>query len=802
MTEQLVEKLHERSLRALEYDKVLERLALECSCDGSREMAHDLRPYEALEQANEALNETEDAARLSLRYGGPSFYGLKNITASLHRADLGSSLNMRELLDVAAVLNAIRTLARYRDEAEGMETCLDSFFDTLAPNKYLEDKITSAILSEDEMADTASVELNDIRRAMRRCGTRVREQLDKMIRSTAYQKYLQEPIVTLRGGRFVVPVKSESRGDVPGLVHDTSSSGATVFIEPMGVVEANNELKVLASREEKEMERILMALSAEVGTFAQSIELSLNTAIRLDFIFARARLSFKMKASCPKFQSEGAIKLHKARHPLIDSNKVVPIDIELGGSFDTLVITGPNTGGKTVALKTLGLLTLMAASGLMIPAADDSSMLFFTRVLADIGDEQSIEQSLSTFSAHMTHIIDIIVACDSGSLVLLDELGSGTDPIEGAALANAILESLRQKGARIAATTHYAELKLYALQTRGVENGSCEFDIATLKPTFKLLIGVPGRSNAFAISERLGLPSDIIERAKDLVSTENTRFEDVVQGLEQSRQQMEREKSEAAKLRSQMQKANSDAQKLIKALDDEREREIDKARQQAKRIVEQTRAQSQQLLDELEELRKMKNSEDINTLRDLAKGQLNARMKSMEEQADPVSRHKELAPYKLPRPLKPGDIVQIVDIDKKATVLTPADGSGNVEVQAGIIKTRVPLENLRLLKDEGQNKTKQYASSVKTNIDRTKISPKSELDLRGQTIEEGLLELDQFIDNAQLAGLSLISVIHGKGTGALRSAVQAHLRSHGGVKSFRLGRYGEGESGVTIIELK
>jgi DNA mismatch repair protein MutS2 len=796
MSDQLLEK----SYRALEYDRVLETLAGECSCPDSAALAQALRPGPDAEQAKERLLETEDACRLSLRFGGPSFFGLKNIDAALSRAKIGSSLVPGELLEAASVLYAVRSLARYRQTTQSESTCLDARFDALAPNKYLEEKITSAIVSEEEIADAASSELAAIRRRIKRCGAGVREQLDRMIRSPAYQKLLQDPIVTIRAGRFVVPVKAEFRGEVPGLVHDTSASGATVFVEPMSVVESNNELKVLYAREEKEIERILAELSAEVGGFADSIADSYRKAVELDFIFARARLAFKMKASAPQLGQTGGLYLHKARHPMLDAKTAVPVDIRLGEDFDTLVVTGPNTGGKTVALKTLGLLSLMAMSGLMIPAADDSRVLFFDRVLADIGDEQSIEQSLSTFSAHMTNIIEILRVCGEKSLVLLDELGSGTDPVEGAALATSILEYLRERGAKVAATTHYAELKAYALQTPGVENACCEFDLATLRPTYRLLIGVPGRSNAFAISERLGLPGEIIARARQSVSAENTRFEDVVQDLESSRQQMEKEREEAARLRAQAQKASEEAKQLKSTLEAEKEREIEDARRQARRLLEQSRAQARQLLDELDELRKMKNTEDLAALRDLAKSQIGARLKTLENQADPV-REKKQAPYRLPRPLKPGDLVLLTDIDKKATVIEKPDGAGHVEVQAGIIRTRVPVTSLRLL-GEAQKETQRVHSSVHTNIDRSRVQVKSELDLRGQTVDEALLELDRFIDNAQLAGISLISVIHGKGTGALRAAVQQHLRSHAAVKSFRLGRYGEGETGVTIIELK
>lgn len=794
-------QLIDRSLNALEYDKVLNMLSKVCTCRASADMALTLRPFDNIDDARTALLETEDACRLSLRFGGPSFFGLMNVDDALHRAKIGSSLTPRELLQIKRVLYAVRALAHYHETSQSETTCLDNFFESLSPNKYLEDKIENSIVSEDEIADSASEELSRIRRSMKRTEERVRQQLDKLVRSQSGQKHLQEAIVTIRGGRFVVPVKSECRAEVPGLVHDTSASGATLFIEPMGVVEANNELKVLESKEEKEIERILAELSEETGSFADSISDSVKIAVRLDFIFAKAELSFKMKASAPEIREQGGINLKKARHPLINKDKVVPIDIWLGDDFDTLVVTGPNTGGKTVALKTIGLLTLMAVSGLMIPAGDNSSIVFFKYVLADIGDEQSIEQSLSTFSAHMTNIIEILENSDENSLVLLDELGSGTDPVEGAALAVAILEHLKSKGTKTAATTHYAELKAYALQTERVENACCEFDIATLRPTYRLLIGVPGRSNAFAISKRLGLSDDVIDRAKELISTENMRFEDVVQSLDESRQGMEKERGLAMQLRAEAEKTKKEAEELKKSVEKEKEREIEKARQQAKRLLDSSRAQAQILLDELDSLRKMQNKEDAAALRDLAKSQIGARLKDLENKADPVH-EKTIEEYRLPRKLKVGDEVLIVEIDKKGTVIKTPDNSGFAEVQAGVIKTRVHVSKLKLIEQKNKTVASKHVNTVRSNIDRSKISAKNELDLRGMTVDEALLEVDRFIDNALLAGIGALSIIHGKGTGTLRSAVQQHLRKNPAVKEFRLGRYGEGESGVTIVELK
>lgn len=789
--------LTDKSLLSLEYDKILHLLSEKCSCPDSAHLAEELRPCAELDEARARLTRTSDATRLSFRFGGPSFYGLKNIASSLQRAKLGSSLTMGELLQVTADLAVYRSLTRYRDASRSVETSLDALFDALAPNRYLEDKISAAILSEEEMADNASPALSDIRRHIRGCTARVREQLDKMTRSSTYQKYLQESIVTIRGGRFVVPVKAEYRAEVPGLVHDTSSSGATVFIEPMGAVEANNELKVLYSKEQKEIERILFELSQETGSFADSILQSYDISVELDFIFAASRLALSMKAFAPTLTDEPGVVLNNARHPLLNPEKAVPVSLTLGGEFDTLVITGPNTGGKTVALKTLGLLTLMALSGLMIPADETSSVGFFAQVLADIGDEQSIEQSLSTFSAHMTNIIDIISYSGPQSLVLLDELGSGTDPVEGAALATAILEDLRQRGARIAATTHYAELKIYALETPGVENASCEFDIATLRPTYRLLIGTPGRSNAFAISERLGLSTEIIGRAKELVSSDKSRFEDVVSSLEQNRQQLEDQLRQAASLRAAAERDREEAAHMRTELDETREKELEKAREKARRLLEQSRFEARQLLDELEELKKQRDTNDPAALREKARAQLGTRLKKLEATADPVHK-KPVLPYHPPRPFRAGDTVVIAGINKTGVVLTPPDDSGWAEVRAGIIRTRVRAEELRLTEEKEQ----PIVTAARSDVRRSSGPVKTELDLRGQNAEEGLLELDRFLDDAQLAGLSVATVIHGKGTGVLRNAVQQHLKGHPAVKSFRLGRYGEGESGVTVVELK
>lgn len=790
------EQEYQRHWRALELDKILKLLAEQTACDDAAELALHLTPSTSLSEVQRLLGETDEAHTLMARFGSPSFGGLSNVSNSLRRAEAGGTLTMGELLRVAGVLRTLRGIVEWRSKSEGVKSILDWRFESLVPNKYLEDRITGAILSEEEMADNASPRLSDIRRKIRAASTRAREQLDKMIHSPVYQKYLQDPIVTLRGGRFVVPVKAEHRAEVPGLVHDTSASGATIFVEPMSVVEANNQVKVLLSEEQKEMERILAELSAETGNFAGGIISSYEAAVELNLIFAKANLGYKMKASLPQVNDRGEILLKKARHPLIPADKVVPTDIELGVGFDTLVITGPNTGGKTVTLKTIGLFTLMAECGLLLPVADNSRISVFDRVLADIGDEQSIEQSLSTFSAHMTNIIHVLDQAGSASLVLLDELGAGTDPVEGAALAMAILEALRQKGAKIAATTHYAELKVYALQTTGVENACCEFDVTTLRPTYRLLIGVPGRSNAFAISRRLGMSEEIVDRAKELVSGEDARFEDVVQRLETSRQSLESERAKAEEARLEAARAKREAQKIRDEIQAKAEREMEEARRRAAELVARTRSQIDAMLNEMEELKKQQNK----ALSSEQKAKLKADLRALEDAADPVHA-KEQGTYVLPRPLKVGDTVLIFDIDKKANVLKLPEGNSNtVLVQAGIIQTRVPLSNLRLVQEKPKQQPRRTITRNVTGRAQAKVT--TELDLRGQNTEEALMNVDRFIDSALLTGVNMLTIIHGKGTGTLRAAVQQHLKRHPSVASYRLGTFGEGESGVTIVELK
>lgn len=782
--------------QTLELDKILEMLAARTVLADAKELALSLEPQTDPEKVRLLLQQTDDAVALSGRFGSPSFGGAVNCAGYLRRAQAGGCLTAGELLKIAGTLRIIRTVKEWRSRCASVETTLGGWFSGLVSNKFLEDKITSAILSEDEISDNASTTLSDIRRKIRTASSKAREVLDKIIHSSKYIKYLQDTIVTQRDGRYVVPVRAECRSNVPGLVHDTSSSGQTVFIEPMGVVQANNDIRLLKSKEEDEIERILFELSANAGDFADAIIRSYQNLAQLSLVFAKADLAYSMRASMPGINDRGEVELKQARHPLIPKDRVVPVDITLGRDFDTLVITGPNTGGKTVTLKTLGLLTLMAMCGLLVPCADNSTLSVFRRVLVDIGDEQSIEQSLSTFSAHMTNIIRILKLANAGSLCLIDELGAGTDPVEGAALAIAILEKLRERHAKIASTTHYAELKEFALRTEGVENGSCEFDVATLKPTYRLLIGVPGKSNAFAISKRLGLDTAVVERAQELVSGENRQFEDVVEKLEKQRQSLERQVENANRLTA---KANTEKQKAeneLKRAKEDAEREVERARQEAQRIISRTRAQADALVEELEKARKEKE------LSAETRSKLRRDIDQMEAHADPVKlKNTPDEEYKLPRPLKAGDEVLIYDIDKNATVLTPPNKDGMVLVQAGIIKTRVDVKNLRLLKSKNKPNVPKFASTRSTPS-RVNVRPETEIDVRGQTAVDAVEIVDKAIDNAVLSGVGKITIIHGKGTGVLRREINQFLRRHKAVKSQRLGTFGEGEDGVTIVELK
>ena len=789
--------------KKLELDKILELLAEQTSSDSCRDKALKLSPSFDEAEIRRELQKTNDAFTLSAKFGTPRFRRIKDISFSLRRCKSGSALSFRERLDVADILRETNMLCDWFGQCESMENSLSEYFRELYPIKDLEQRISESIISEEEMSDAASPELASIRKRIVRQGMNIREQLDKLIKSRSTQKFLQEAIVTMRDGRYVVPVRSEYKNEVSGLVHDTSATGQTFFIEPMSVVEANNEIRVLKSREQAEIERITQELSARVGENADSIANNFRVAQILELYFAKANLGAKMRGVAANIVSEPRISLHQARHPLIDQNSVVPITVELGGAYSSLMITGPNTGGKTVAIKTIGLLTLMTMCGLMIPAGDGSEVGIFGGIYVDIGDEQSIEQSLSTFSSHMVNVVKILSLADDRSLVLIDELGSGTDPVEGAALAVSILSTLREQGAKVAATTHYQEVKMYALQTEGVENASCEFDVNTLKPTYRLIVGVPGKSNAFAISQRLGMPDYVIDRAKELVSTENKRFEQVVDALEKSRQELEALKESAAISERNAKMTESELKQKLSDLEQQKEKELESARQRAMSIVEETRFRSNQLLNELEELKKVKDKEALRQGLSAAKGKTNSALNRMQDDANPVvQRH--IDSYVLPRPLKAGDTVMLADTRKEGVLMTVPNMSGTCYVQVGMMKIKTNQKNLRLVENKKkQQPQKSVGGSVKKQV-TSNMNRRGgmELDIRGMMSDEGVLEVERFIDGAQLSGISTVVIIHGKGTGALRAAVQQSLKTNPAVKSYRQGAYGEGEAGVTVVELK
>ena len=796
-------ELYDKSIRTLELPAVLEVLAQKAVSEAARERSRKLYPSSDLDEVRRLLDET-DAARTRLGlYGSPAFSGVKDVSAALTRADHGGMLNTRELLDIAGLLTASRRVSEYDRDRQGEATVLDHYFSALHTNKYLEDRIRGAILDEETIADTASPELADIRRKMRVAATKGRQILQRIISSPSYAKVLQEALITQRDGRFVVPVKAECKGSLPGLVHDISSSGATLFVEPMGVVQANNELKELQAREEREIERILRQLSADCGDQMENILYDYDILVHLDVIFARAQLSYQMSAARPEVRRRGGIVLRRARHPLLDPAKAVPISVELGQQFDTLVITGPNTGGKTVTLKTLGLLCLMAQCGLHIPADDGSVVRVFDRVLADVGDEQSIEQSLSTFSAHMANIVQILQQADEQSLLLFDELGAGTDPVEGAALAIAVIQEVRSRGALTAATTHYAELKTFAMTTAGVENASCEFDVQTLRPTYRLLIGIPGKSNAFAISRRLGLDEHVIEAARAQMDSESVRFEDVLTQLEEKRQRLERAQSEADRLWQQREEDARKARTFREQMEKAKENARSKGEAEAKRIVRGAQAKVDAIFAELDELRRQQQKRaDFQQMND---ARANVRRGLNEAEALVRSRESDPEPIPAPsRPIRVGDQVELPGVNRAAEVLT-VNADGSLVLQAGKMKMTVKRGQVRLLEtaEEIQKKKKQQ-SRAQSSSPKIQLASRaaSELDIRGYETLEAESVVDNYIDSAVMAKLGSVTIIHGKGTGALRKAVHEILRRNKAVKSFRLGRYGEGEAGVTIVELK
>ncbi len=797
-------EMFEKSIRTLELPVVLEMLSHKAVSQAAKEKCLQLRPQTDPDEVNRLLDETDAArAKLGLQ-GSPSFSGVKDVAQALSRADHGGMLNTRELLDIAGLLTASRRVSEYNNDQRSEASVIDHLFSSLHTNRYLEDKIHGAILDEETIADNASSELSDIRRKMRLAASKGRQILQRIIGSPSYAKVLQEAIITQRDGRFVVPVKAECKGSLPGLVHDISSSGATIFVEPMGVVQANNELRELQAREAKEIDRILRTLSAECAAQMSNILWDYDILVHLDIIFARGQLSYQMNASRPAVRKKGGIVLRKARHPLLDQAKAVPITVSLGEQFDTLVITGPNTGGKTVTLKTLGLLSLMAQCGLHIPADDGSAVRVFDRVLADVGDEQSIEQSLSTFSAHMANTVQILQEADEKSLILFDELGAGTDPVEGAALAIAIIEDVRSKGALTVATTHYAELKTFAMTTAGVENASCEFDVQTLRPTYRLLIGIPGKSNAFAISRRLGLDESVIDAAKEQMDSESVRFEDVLTQLEEKRQRLEKAQTEADRLWRQREEDARKARTFREQMEKAKENARSKGEAEARRIVREATQRSEEIFAELDALRKEQqrqaNFQAVNDAKASVRRNLNQAEDALHMRTK-VS-EPDLTPS---RPFQVDDLVELPGVRQPATVKS-VNEDGTLLLQAGKMKMTVKAKQVRLIEagEAREKKKKLQAARTASAAPKLQLGARAatELDIRGYETLEAESVVDNYIDSAVMAKLGTVTIIHGKGTGALRKAVHAMLKRNKAVKSFRLGHYGEGEAGVTVVELK
>ena len=783
-----------KSLKTLEFHKILDRLAEFTQNEPVKNRILSLVPVTSLEEAKLLQSQTTEGVGMLLRRGNPPGLKVTDVAPSLLRAQRGGSLTMRELLWVASVAKTARVLKRYLEDDKALpEGTISGFISVLEPLKPVSDRIEEAILSEDEMADGASPELFQIRRKKKTMAGKIRDTLQEMISSPKYQKALQDPIVTMRGDRYVLPVKAENKNEIKGIVHDASASGATLFIEPMSVVSMTNSLAALEAEEKEEISKILCELSAFVCEYSEALRADLSAIYELDFLFAKAKLSLSQNAIEPILNDEGIINIQKGRHPLLDPKTVVPVDIYLGEEFDTLVITGPNTGGKTVSLKTLGLLSLMAACGLHVTAAENSRLAVFENIFADIGDEQSIEQSLSTFSSHVVNLVSILKRLTINSLVLTDELGAGTDPTEGAALAIAILDYVRSRGAKAAATTHYSELKLYALSTERVENASCEFDLKTLSPTYKLLIGIPGKSNAFAISRRLGMEEEILTRAGELLNDENVQMEDVLARLEKNRQQAAKQRRQAETMRRDARDIRESLKKEQDDLDRQRTKILEEARTEALRILEDAKEASQKTMKELRSIRDNAALKDALQQAETARNEIREKQEKLGGKTKAEPRRSG----RVPKNLKVGDSVRILSLDQEAMVLTVPDKSGNLQVQAGIMKIRTNISDL--IREKSTEKKQTF---VTTRSVSGSSHGKTEIDLRGMTLDEALLEVDRFIDQGLLANLQTLTVIHGKGTGVLRKGITDYLRSHRMVKSFRSGGLGEGDTGVTIITLK
>jgi len=790
--------ISEKTLQTLEFDKIRQMLAAVTPTQGGKQLALSLSPALYADRVKKAQQRTTDARRLADAKGMPSFGELRDMSDICERAQKGAALTPRELLDVASVLRSSASLRDYERSNHAFDTVLDEVFERLLPDKHLEERIFRSIISEDMIADEASPALGDIRRKIRVTNLRIRDTLHSYI-SGASSKYLQENIVTQRNGRYVIPVRAECKNEIKGLIHDTSASGATIFVEPMAVVDANNELRMLESKEAHEIERILLELSGEVSAISASLKLNYQNMTELSFVFGCAELSRKMQAISPAITEQRVCRLLRARHPLIDPARVVPITVTLGEEYDTLIITGPNTGGKTVTLKTLGLFALMAQSGLHIPAEEGSSLCLFDRILVDLGDEQSIEQSLSTFSSHMVQIVSILEEKNDRSLVLFDELGAGTDPVEGAALAVAVIEDVRAAGALCAATTHYAELKAYALETEGVCNASCEFNVETLRPTYKLLIGTPGKSNAFAISEKLGLSSRIVERAQELVSVENKQFESVIGELEKTRSKMEQQAAETARMKAEYEAFRADAEQTMKEKLAEAEKRLEDAKKKAQNIVESAKASGEFIMEQMDKLQKQRESERLGEALEEARKSVREHLRRNEDRYNPVENRTRDKAYVLPRALRKGDEVMIVSLGRRAYVTEETDKQGKVEVQAGIIRTRVAQSDLELIEEKPNAVSNKKSAATRISVNR---DFRDEVDLRGMTGDEAWNIVDKYLDEATIAGFSTVRLIHGKGTGALKRALWEYLRTDKRIDSYRIGAYGEGDGGVTVVTLK
>ncbi len=785
--------MEEKTLKTLEFDKIKEMLAGYAINDEAKDAAFALMPQNTLDEVKSSLLDTDKAVVAVCKFGTPPIQKVFPVVQALKRIDAGGSLSAAELINVANILRCSERLKKYADEHTEIPK---AYFECLSVCKNVESSINSAIISEEEIADNASPELANIRRKARRASDKIKDSLNSMIHSPHYIKFLQDPIVTLRNDRYVVPVKTECRGDVPGIVHDMSASGGTIFVEPSGVVDANNELQTLSVKEKIEIEKILASLSELVSEISDELKYDYDGIIDIDLLFAKAKLAIKQKAVSPTINNEGKILIKNGRHPLIDPSKVVPQDISLGYDFDTLVVTGPNTGGKTVVLKTVGLLTVMAQSGLHVPAGDGTVLSVFDSVYADIGDEQSIEQSLSTFSAHMKNIVNILNNFTTDSLILFDELGAGTDPVEGAALANAILEYVKGMGAKTVATTHYSELKIYALSTERVENASCEFDINTLSPTYRLLIGIPGKSNAFAISRKLGLSTHIIENSKQLLTNETVKFEDVLSSIEKNRKSSETARIKQEQLKNEVAKLRSELKKERKVLEEERAKILEKANKKAEEIIAKAKEETEEIITNMRSLVKEKNEREALKAMEEVRKEINIKIKKTHK----TPNQPKVTSQKINiNDFKPGMSVHIVDLNDKGTILSIDKKAGTAVIQMGIMKTGAKLSNLVILEDETKKNISRFIPQKHTGGVK---SAKTDIDLRGMMLEEALSETDMFLDRATMSGLSSVTIIHGKGTGVLRNGIQDMLRRHPHVKSFRNGRFGEGENGVTVVELK